>query len=235
MNGRLKHPFTCIVAGPTMSGKTEWTKRLVRGGHAFVDTPISDVNLCYGQWQNGYEELKPYVRFVEGLVDAEDLNPSHPHLVVIDDLMDSGDKRIQNFFTKVCHHLNTSCLYLVQNLFNQGKGHRTCSINSQYMVVFKNPRECQQIAHLSRQMYPGESKVMTEAFRDATQEPYSYLFIDMKPTTHDALRLRSRVLDECQVVYVPKKYKKVLQNTTPITFREGGGGVNIVNYGIPTR
>ena len=66
----------------------------MRGRHAFVDTPISDVILCYGQWQNGYEELKPYVRFVEGLVDAEDLDPSHPHLVVIDALMEYGDKII---------------------------------------------------------------------------------------------------------------------------------------------
>ena len=117
--------------------------------------------------RNGYEELKPYVRFVGGLVDAED-----PHLLVIDDLMGSGDKRI-GFLTKVCHHLNTSCLCAVQNLFNQGKGHRNFSINSQYMVVFKNSRAYQQLAHLSRQMYPGESKVMTEAFRNATQEPYS--------------------------------------------------------------
>ena len=43
MDGRLKHPFTCIVTGPTMSGTTKWTKRLVRGRHAYVDTPIADV------------------------------------------------------------------------------------------------------------------------------------------------------------------------------------------------
>ena len=125
MDGRLKHPFTCIVAGLTMSGETEWTKTLVRGRHAFVDTPIDDVIWCYGQWQNGYKEPKPHLRFVEGLVDAEDLDTSHPHLVVICDFIDFGDKRIQNFFTKVCHHLNTSCLYLMKNFYNQGKGHRT--------------------------------------------------------------------------------------------------------------
>ena len=212
MDGRLKHPYTCIVAGPTMSGKTEWTKQLLVRRHACIDQPPDDIIWCYGQWQPGYDTLKSSVRFVEGLVDAEDLDPSRRHLVIIDDLMDSGDQRIEQFFTKICHHRNTSCIYIVQNLFNQGKGHRTCSINCQYMVIFKNPRECQQIAHLARQMYPGEWRSMVEAYRDATEAPHSYLFIDMKPATPDPLRLRSHVLDPRQVVYVPKKYKKELRS-----------------------
>ena len=40
--------------------------------------------------------------------------------------------------------------------------------------------------------------------RDANANPNSYLFIDMKPTTPDAYRLKSHVLDSLQVLYVPK-------------------------------
>ena len=35
-------------------------------------------------------------------------------------------------------------LYLVQNLFPKNKESRTISLNSQYMVVFKNPRDASQ-------------------------------------------------------------------------------------------
>ena len=59
-------------------------------------------------------------------------------------------------------------LYLVQNLFHKNKESRTISLNSQYMVVFKNPRDASQMSHLARQMYPGRVKFVQEAFKDAT-------------------------------------------------------------------
>ena len=125
--------------------------------------------------------LIPCVCFVAGLVDTENVEPSQPHLVIIDYLMDFCDKRVENFFTKICHPMNTSSFYIGQNLFNHAKGHGSCSINCQYMVAFRNSRECQQIAHLARQIYPGESKTMTEAFWDATANSYSYLLSTRNP------------------------------------------------------
>ena len=46
---------------------------------------------------------------------------------------------------------------LVQNMFYQGKESRTMSLNTQYLVLFKSPRDKQQISILSRQMYPNRS------------------------------------------------------------------------------
>ena len=74
-------------------------------------------------------------------------------------------------FTKKSHHRNTSVLYLVQNLLPKNKESRTISLNSQYMVVFKNPRDASQMSHLARQMYPGRAKFVKEAFKDATSVP----------------------------------------------------------------
>ena len=65
---------------------------------------------------------------------------------------------------------NTSVIYLVQNLFPKGKESRTISINAQYMVLFKNPRDNTQVVNLAKQMYPGRVKYMQDAFRD--QRPY---------------------------------------------------------------
>ena len=127
-------------------------------------------------------------------------------LVVLDDLMAETDGRVTNLFTKKSHHSDTSVIYLVQNLFPKNKESRTISLNSQYMVVLKNPRDASQLANLARQMYPGRGAFVQEAFADATASPYGYLLIDLKQNTPDDMRLRTSVLpdDAHQWVYIPK-------------------------------
>ena len=80
-------------------------------------------------------------------------------LMVFDDQMidASKDKRIVNLFTRGSHHRNLSVIYIVQNLFHQGKGSRSISLNSHYLVLFKNPRDKLQILTLAKQMYPGQT------------------------------------------------------------------------------
>ena len=53
----------------------------------------------------------------------------------------SKDKRIVNLFTRGSHHRNLSVSYIVQNLFHQWKGSGSISLNSHYLVLFKNPRQ----------------------------------------------------------------------------------------------
>jgi hypothetical protein len=77
------------------------------------------------------------------------------------------------------------------------------------MVLFKNPRDVTQVENLSRQiiqMYPGRSKFLVEAFKDATAKPYGYLLIDLKPDTDEKFRVRANIFpnDDRQYVYVPK-------------------------------
>ena len=212
---RLRHPFTSIVSGPTMSGKTSWISKLLGNMH-HIDTDISDIVLCYGEWQPAYEKLP--ARFIQGMIDPDELDASVPHLVIIDDLMDSQDKRIETFFTRIAHHRNCSVIYIVQNLFNQSKGHRTCSLNCQYLIVFKSPRDVSQIRFLERQMFPGKKNFLIDSYNDATEQPYHCLFIDLKPDTPTQYRIRGRVLDEeSQDVYVPKDYKHG-KNTSQETF-----------------
>ena len=209
MDPRLQHPFTCLVAGPTMSGKTYFVKRLLESLSESVDTPIQEVIWCFKEWQPCYQELEQQgVRFIEGAINSEELSPQIPHLVILDDLMDETDKTICQFFTRGCHHRNTSAIFIVQNLFNGNKHHRTISLNSQYMVLFKNPRDCHQIEHLANQIYPRHlKKGMIESFYDATNEPYGYLLLDLKQDTPTCLRLRSKILECPQVVYIPKGIK----------------------------
>jgi hypothetical protein len=78
-------------------------------------------------------------------------------------------------------------------------------VNSHYIVLFKNPRDAGQVSTLARQMYPGNSKFVIEAFKDATSTPHSYLLFDLRPEQNEKLRLRSNIFpgqDHC--VYVRK-------------------------------
>ena len=116
--------------------------------------------------------------------------------------MKQKDKRISQLFTRGRHD-NLSVIYLTQNLFHAKQ--RSISLNSDYMVVFKNPRDQSQIQNLARQVYPGNSKFITWAFGDATKDAHSYLLLDMKPPTDDKHRVRSRILpsESPQYVYIP--------------------------------
>ena len=96
-------------------------------------------------------------------------------------------------------------MYLTQNLFYGSKQNRTLSLNTHYMIVFKNARDATQVAILAKQMYPGKSKFMLEAFQDATSVPYGYLLIDTRADLEDRYRLRTKIFPgEQQTVYVPK-------------------------------
>ena len=119
-----------------------------------IDPPPEQVTWYYGQWQSAYENLDiPKLRLEEGLPKSFDTGKRN--VVVLDDLMAETDGRVTELFTKKSHHSNTSVMYLVQNLFPKHKESRTISLNAQYMVVFKNPRDASQVTHLAKQMYPG--------------------------------------------------------------------------------
>ena len=115
------------------------------------------------------QRIIPGIEFVKGIpANIEDehfLNPAIRNLIVIDDLMSeaSNDNRICDLFTKGSHHRNLSVICLVQNLYYQLNESRTMScftmsLNSQYLVLFNNPRDQQQVMVLARQMYPGKSE-----------------------------------------------------------------------------
>ena len=118
------------------------------------------------------------------------------NLIVFDDQMTdaSKDKRIVNLFTRGSHYRNLSVIYIVQNIFHLGKGSRSISLNSHYLVLFKNPRNKLQILTLAKQMYPGQTDFFLNHYEEAVKRPFGYLWTDLKTTTQDNCRLRTNVL-----------------------------------------
>ena len=204
MDPRWEHPFTAIVAGPTGCGKTIFTFKFIQQAKKMIQPPPENIVYCYGEYQPIFNEY-PYVTFNEGLPDVSQFD-GKPTLLIIDDLMSETNDSVSNIFTKVSHHRNVSIMYLSQNLFYRSKQNRTMSLNAHYIVLFKNPRDANQVATLARQMYPTKSKFLVEAFSDATEKPYGYLLIDLKPNTEEKHRIRTNIFpdDERHYVYVPK-------------------------------
>ena len=79
--------------------------------------------------------------------------------------MAETDERVTNLFTKKSHHCNTSVIYLVQNLFPKNMESRTISLNSQYIVVFKNPRHVSQMTTLAKNICTRSSQVCSGGVR----------------------------------------------------------------------
>ena len=137
----------------------------------------------------------------------QSLTPFQANLVVLDDQMSNmgNSKVLSKLFTEGSHHRNLTVIYIVQNLFDKGKSHRSVSLNSQYIVLLKNPRESSQIECLSRQIYGKRNgRFLIDAFKDATNEAYGYLVLDLRPDTDEELRVRSKIFKgECCEVYRP--------------------------------
>jgi len=180
-----------------------------------VDTKFVEVIWCYGMWQSLYtqiqsEKLCPVpIRFHEGLYDFESLDGTNGALLcIIDDLMveTHNDSRLTNLFTKTSHHKNLSAMFLSQNLFFKGKNSRDISLNSHYLVLFKNVRDRAQINHLARQISPNNPQSVVESYEDCTKRPWGYVVFDFKPTTNDDYRIRTNIFpsDEYETVYVPR-------------------------------
>ena len=205
MDVRLKHAFTCTVAGPTSSGKTWFVFRLIKHAYSVINPPPEKIVYCYGEFQPSFAEF-PTVEFQEGLPNVDRFDGRQRVLLIIDDLMNEVDQNVSNLFTKLSHHRNVSVVFLTQNLFHRNKFVRTMNLNTHYIVLFKNPRDAGQVAVLARQMYPGKSKFVVEAYEDATKEPYGYLLINLRPETDDRYRIRTKIFpdDERQYAYQPK-------------------------------
>ena len=203
----FRHPFTAIVSGPTQCGKSTFVLRLIRNASTMIHPPPQDIIYCYSEYQSAF--MGPglqTVEFHEGLPETDRFDGKRRTLLVIDDLMDEAGESVSKIFTKISHHRNVSVVFLTQNLFHKNKHMRTMSLNTHYMILFKNPRDVTQFAALARQMYSTGWKFAVEAFKDATSSTaHGYLLVDLKPDTEERFRLRTSVFPgEDTYVYVRK-------------------------------
>ena len=198
-----------IIAGPTGSGKTFWTHKLLR--NEMFTQPVSSILYCYGVFQNYFNDFKiPNLTFHKGLPSKEEVESLHDgnfHIIVLDDLMEYIIKSVdtQNLFTKYCHHYNITAIFVTQNVFAQGPCGRTININTHILVIFANKRDESQALHLGKQLFPWNSKIFMEAYEDATSQMYGYLIFDCDPKSSRNIRMRTNIFPGEQTICYIKK------------------------------
>ena len=92
-------------------------------------------------------EITFYQGMPNDLVQSKYLDPNVPSFIVFDHLMRTvmNDDTAANLFTDGAHHRNISVVFIIQNLFFQGKQSRTISVNAHYFILQKNVRDRQQV------------------------------------------------------------------------------------------
>ena len=138
-------------------------------------------------------------------------------VIVLDDLMEvSKDSvAVTALYTKAAHHRPYFIINILQNLYFQSKRQRSRHLNTQYMVIFQIPRDENQIAVFSHQMYPNKKNYLVDIYYEAISEPYGYLFIDLHAKRSGLIKLRSNILplDPPMYAYVDKQ---LYGNTFPM-------------------
>ena len=205
---RLKVSLSCLIVGPSGSGKTHFVKFVLENCEHVMNTVPENIVWIYTSFQPLYAELQKTskkIKFVRGLPDSfEDFEDT---LIVLDDVIfqASDHPEVVKIFTQYRHHKNMSVIMLTQNVFHQGKYSCSISLNSNYMVLFKNLRDKLQMNILACQIFPSQKTFFLESLEDATKDSYGYLILDLTPSCPERYRVRSGILpDQWPVIYLPK-------------------------------
>ena len=213
---KLHHPFSMLVAGPRGAGKSEFVKQLLSLKCYIMTNPPERIVWFYGRHQPdlfcSLTQDILCIEFYEGLPTNIEVMFDRS-ICIINDLMKSANENqlVENLFTNG-RHLNLSVVFVSQNLFYTGKKCRTISLNSTYIVVFKNPRDQFQIRHLACQMFPFKPKFLQTAYEEEMKDPYWYLFLDLHTNSPEFARVRGNIFlydllkDPC-CLYLPKDMK----------------------------
>lgn len=218
---RFKTPSSFILAGPSQSGKTTFTLNLLRCPDLFQDPRcFSNIIFYYHHWQDSYNTFHSenvVKKWINKMPSADDITDETAgfkeggSIIVIDDYAQQINKNTVEIFTEKCHHTNSVIILLTQNIFDKNPVFRTISLQSNYVFLFKNPRDSSQINSFAKQFAPGNPAWVIEAYKDATKNGYSYLLFDNCQTTPDNLRVRSHILphESPMRVYMPKNCSSI--------------------------
>ena len=198
---RLKENFKLFISGPSRCGKTFFISELLENIGTFAKEPPETILYVYKVWQSKFDEMKSIVHgFIEDneniIQQIKEIALGQRIFVIFDDLINSKSLvDIATLFTVDGRHMNMSMAFLTQRMFVNNEHFRQISQNCDYFCVFKNPRNSSEIRTLAQQLTPG-SLSLIEIYKEATKNPFSYLFINLTQECDQSVKYLSHVFDE---------------------------------------
>ena len=179
------------LVGPSGCGKSYLIFQMLKNGTFY---PMYDKVLYFYQYyQDVYSEMLKEIDNIEFIQNVDfDLIENLPsdgtnYMLIFDDSCEEICKSTHfNKLATAGRHKNLSCIYVKHNLFHKGSIGRDAELQNTHIILFKSPRDVQQIKVLGSQLGMGEQ--LKEWYESATRIPYGYLMIDLNPRTPEYLR-----------------------------------------------
>jgi len=200
INLSIKWPFKWCLVGSSGSGKTNFSLQIISHAQRLFDQVPSKILIVYREFQVIYHQFNDYIPtylYHEDEIDIEEVTKQNNEnlLIICDDLYYSKkiDEVAEHFLIKG-RHRNTSWLVLTQSIFNK-PALKNISRNSSHITLFKSVRLNEPHIFFS-QLRPSSSKVLQDIYHKATENPYSYLDIDLSQTCPDKYRYKTNLFNK---------------------------------------
>lgn len=133
----------------------------------------------YNQILKSVKGVTVVKRTPENISEKKFTSKIWPSPTVIDRQMQNINNDVLSIFTRETHHLNSSVILTLQNLFLPNPVMRTISLNARYLELWKQPRDIRQVQYLGQQMFPQEVESFVAVYKMATGRLYGYFLIEL--------------------------------------------------------
>ena len=215
-DARFQFPFSAVIAGPSLSGKTTFLTKLLEQTQFLISEKIDLVVWFYGVKTPSLAQLEQkfsrnWFKTIQGLPDVEHLEQygitqDKKALFVLDDLAQEAANcpLIVVLLNNYVHHKNICVFLVLQDLFCPGRFRTTFLKNVHYLILFRNPLDNNIARIISHRFMPQNVKVFMDIYNEVFKQPFSYLLLDGHQRTDNNLRLRTDIFGLGQTVFIPK-------------------------------
>jgi len=207
-------PLRLLICGQTGCGKTNlllnlllnylyynrlyvYAKDLSESSYMFLQEFFDDVHRKLEEDYNITESIANFSSNKADIVDVDNLDKEYQNLIVFDDFVTEKDQdSIIELFTRG-RKKNASVIYLTQSYYSTPKDIR---LQCNYFMFF-NIGSKREVIEIEKDHAIGVTKEeFLEMFKSATEDPYSFMMIDLK-TKEKRKRFRKNLDYRIGIVY----------------------------------